>query len=120
VLERLERLVLYPLREIESLEADLAVEEVSFEVGVLRFRVTNRGRLDVSDLGVVVVIDDRYTGHRYLRLPWLAAGEAERFELPLDLAPGPHDLLVWVDPEGEVIEPPTQRTNNLWRLNLVI
>ena len=52
----------------------------------------------VSNVGVAVVIDARYLGHarysdhRYLRLPWLAAGEQEHFTLGLDLSPGPHRL----------------------------
>ena len=48
----------------------------------------------VSDVGVAVVIDARYSDHRYLRLPWLAAGQEQHFTLGLDLSPGPHRLEV--------------------------
>ena len=54
----------------------------------------------VSDVGVAVEIDNRYLGHdlyssyRYLRLPWLAAGEAELFTLGLEPSPGLHRLEV--------------------------
>lgn len=109
---RLESLALYPLRELRHLGADLAVERASYDAGVLRFAITNRGTLDVSDVGVAVVIDDRYAGHRYLRLPWLAAGAEESFALALELAPGAHELLVLADPERQVLEPLAQQGNN--------
>ena len=48
----------------------------------------------LSDVGVAVVIDDRYPDHRYLRLPCLAAGEVQPFTLGLDLSIGPHRLEV--------------------------
>ncbi len=117
---RLESLALYPLQDLQTLGSDLAVEGLSFSGGVLRFRVANQGGMDVSDLGVAVVIDDRYTGHRYLRLPWLAAGAAQEFALSLDLEPGSHDLLVLADPERHVLEPQAQRANNGARLRIVL
>jgi hypothetical protein len=58
------------------------------------------------------VIDDRYSGHRYLRLPWLAAGEEEHFTLALDLSPGPHRLEVIADPEQQILEAPELQANN--------
>ena len=107
-LNRLERLVLYPFTSLQSLGSDLAVEDlerVDTDAGPeIRFRVANRGELDVSDVGVAVVVDDSYSGHRYLRLPWLAAGDAETFALPMPLAPGRHRIQVIADPEQSVIE----------------
>jgi hypothetical protein len=115
-LRRLEALALYPLQELVNLGADLAVDDLRHEGGVLHFRVVNRGQLDVSDVGVAVVVDDRYSGHRYLRLPWLAAGAREPFALPLPLPPGRHELLVLADPEQSVLEPEAARSNNGARL----
>lgn len=117
---RLDSLALYPLRELRSLGSDLAVERASYSAGVLRFAITNRGSLDVSDVGVAVVIDDRYSGHHYLRLPWLAAGAEEAFALKLELAPGTHELLVLADPERQVLEPQAQQKNNRARLQVLI
>jgi hypothetical protein len=68
---------------------------------------------------VAVVIDDRYAGHRYLRLPWLAAGAEESFALKLELAPGAHELLVLADPERQVLEPLALQENNWARLQVV-
>lgn len=107
-LDRLERLVLYPFTSLACLGSDLTVEDlerVDTAAGPeIRFRVANRGELDVSDVGVAVVVDDSYSGHRYLRLPWLAAGDAETFALPMPLAPGRHRIQVIADPEQSVIE----------------
>ncbi|MCP9926536.1 hypothetical protein [Cyanobium sp. CH-040] len=111
-LAQLERLVLYPLQRIHSLASDLGVDGLGFSDGAVRFRVYNRGGLDVSDVGVAVVIDDRYSGHRYLRLPWLAAAQAEQFSVPLALEPGRHRLEVIVDPQREVLERPELQANN--------
>ncbi len=55
-------------------------------------------------MGVAVVINDRYSGHRYLRLPWLAAGASETFSVPLALPPGAHRIEVIADPEGQILE----------------
>ncbi|MFZ4565033.1 MAG: CARDB domain-containing protein [Prochlorococcaceae cyanobacterium] len=119
-LDRLERLVLYPFTSVECLGSDLAVEDlmqVHTAAGPeLRFRVINRGQLDVSDVGVAVVVDDSYASHRYLRLPWLAAGDAESFGLPLSLSPGRHQIQVIADPQQTVIE--RQRGNNTAVLEL--
>ncbi|MEN9542219.1 MAG: hypothetical protein RLZZ459_2310, partial [Cyanobacteriota bacterium] len=84
----------------------------AFAEGTLRFNIVNRGAMDVSDVGVAVVIDDRYSGHRYLRLPWLAAGGQEDFSLPLDLSPGHHRLEVIADPERQILEAPALQANN--------
>lgn len=111
-LAQLDRLVLYPLRRIHSLASDLGVEQLRFAAGLAAFRVANRGSLDVSDVGVAVVIDDRYSDHRYLRLPWLAAGAVEEFSLPLDLEPGRHRLEVIADPEWQILERPELQANN--------
>jgi hypothetical protein len=111
-LGELERLVLYPLRRIHSLASDLAVEELRFAEGAAQFKVVNRGSLDVSDVGVAVVVDDRYSSHRYLRLPWLAAGEQEEFSVPLELAPGRHRLEVIADPQLEILERAELQANN--------
>ena len=117
-LRRLDSLAIYPLQQILMLGADLAVERLTYSSGVVQFQVTNRGGLDVSDLGVAVVIDDRYSSHQYLRLPWLTAGETLPFSLQLQLAPGRHQLLVVVDPERDVLEPLANRSNNAASLTL--
>ena len=111
-LRQVRRLALYPLQTLHELASDLAVEQVHYSGGSLQFRVVNRGALDVSDVGVAVVIDDRYSGHRYLRLPWLAAGESEQFTVPLELGGGSHRLEVIADPEQQILEAPEQQANN--------
>jgi hypothetical protein len=108
----IEQLSIYPLQRLHHLVSDLAVERPAFEAGALQFSVVNRGAMDVSDVGVAVVIDDRYSDHRYLRLPWLAAGQEERFTLALDLLPGPHRLEVIADPEQQILEAPELQANN--------
>jgi hypothetical protein len=119
-LAELERLVLYPLQRIHSLASDLGVEELRFEAGAAQFRVVNRGALDVSDVGVAVVVDDRYSSHRYLRLPWLAAGDAEAFTVPLELTPGAHRLEVIADPQLEILERPELQANNRLALEVEV
>ncbi|MFM7238029.1 MAG: hypothetical protein ACKOZN_00270 [Cyanobium sp.] len=119
-LAELERLVLYPLQRIHSLASDLGVEELRFEAGAAQFRVVNRGALDVSDVGVAVVVDDRYSSHRYLRLPWLAAGDAETFTVPLELVPGRHRLEVIADPQLEILERPELQANNRLALEVEV
>jgi hypothetical protein len=119
-LAELERLVLYPLQRIHSLASDLGVEELRFEAGAAQFRVVNRGALDVSDVGVAVVVDDRYSSHRYLRLPWLAAGDAETFTVPLELVPGHHRLEVIADPQLEILERPELQANNRLALEVEV
>ncbi len=114
----LERLVLYPLTALHSMGADLAVRALTFDAGELCFTVVNDGSLDASDVGVAVVIDDRYSDHRYLHLPWLGAGEGERVRMPLSLAPGRHRLEVIVDPQRRILEEESRRGNN--RLSLVV
>lgn len=105
-------LVLYPLQRIRTLGSDLAVQDLSWQQGEACFTVLNQGSLDASDVGVAVVLNDRYSGHRYLRLPWLAAGEAERVTMPLALGPGRQRLEVIVDPERQILEEEAQRGNN--------
>ena len=117
-LAELERLVLYPLQRIHSLASDLGVEDLDYAGGAAQFRVVNRGSLDVSDVGVTVVVDDRYSSHRYLRLPWLAAGAQEQFSVPLELAPGRHRLEVIADPQREILERPELQANNRLALEL--
>ncbi|KEF42280.1 MAG: hypothetical protein ER33_07090 [Cyanobium sp. CACIAM 14] len=117
-LARLESLAIYPLQRLRLLSADLAVEQAHHDGEALRFRVANRGDLDVSDVGIAVVLDDRYSDHRYLRLPWLAAGASQSFRLPLLLPPGRHEVLVLADPERDVLEPQDRRANNGVRLEL--
>ena len=108
----LERLVLYPLESLNAMGCDLAVADLRFAAGELGFTVANLGTLDASDVGVAVVIDDRYSDHRYLRLPWLAAGGAERVTMPLALPPGRHRLEVIVDPERQILEEASRCENN--------
>lgn len=117
-LGRLDSLAIYPLGRLHQLESDLAIEDLCLEEGAAHFTVANRGALDVSDVGVALVLDDRYSGHRYLRLPWLAAGQSERFHVPLDLTAGRHRLEVIADPEGEILEAPERQANNRAVLDL--
>ncbi|QPN63403.1 CARDB domain-containing protein [Synechococcus sp. CBW1004] len=117
-LQELERLVLYPLQTIHAMASDLAIRELSFEAGELRFSVLNEGNLDASDVGVAVVIEDRWSDHRYLHLPWLGAGEGEQVRMPLNLAPGRHRLEVIVDPERRILEEACRQANN--RQSLVV
>lgn len=119
-LAQLERLVLYPLQRIHSLASDLGVDQLRYGEGTVQFRVVNRGALDVSDVGVALVIDDRYSSHRYLRLPWLAAGESEAFTVPLALSPGRHRLEVIADPEQEILERPELQANNRQLLEVAL
>tara|TARA_E500000178_G_scaffold158919_1_gene158702 strand:- start:306 stop:1430 length:1125 start_codon:yes stop_codon:yes gene_type:complete len=118
-LERLECLWIYPLRSIRTLASDLAIQHLAYREGELQFRVCNIGSMDVSDVGVAVVIDDRYSNHRYVRIPWLKAGEGEDFTMPLDLPVGDHRISVIADPEQMVIEVEERRTNNRMDLDVV-
>ena len=71
-------------------------------------------------MGVAVVIDDSYSSHRYLRLPWLKAGEWEDFSMPLSLCQGDHTISVIADPEQIVIEANERMANNQRNLEIVI
>jgi hypothetical protein len=106
------RLALYPLQQLHALVSDLAVEQLRFEAGAACFNVVNLGSMDVSDVGVAVVVNDRYSGHRYLRLPWLAAGASEQFSVPLDLRPGGHRIEVIADPERQILDSEALQANN--------
>ncbi|MFM7236621.1 MAG: CARDB domain-containing protein, partial [Cyanobium sp.] len=117
---RLERLSLYPLQQLNQLVSDLAVVNLCWKEGCAEFTVVNQGRLDVSDLGVAVVVDDCYSSHSYLRLPWLEAGAAEHFSVPLSLASGHHQLEVIADPEQDILENPVMQANNRAALELHI
>ena len=108
----MKRLVLYPLQQLHALVSDLAVEQLRFEAGAACFSVVNRGAMDVSDVGVAVVVNDRYGGHRYLRLPWLAAGASEQFSVPLDLPAGGHRIEVIADPERQILEAEALQADN--------
>ena len=119
-LARLESLWLYPLSRIKTLGSDLAIEAVAYREETLQFRVSNIGSMDVSDVGIAVVIDDSFSSHRYLRLPWLKAGESENFSMPLSLAQGDHTLSVIADPEQIVIEASERRENNQITLDVEI
>ena len=111
-LARVRELVIYPIASICQLGSDLSVAGLRWEADVLSFQVTNLGGMDVSDIGIDVVPDDCYSLRQYLRLPWLAAGESESFSLPLTLPAGTHQILVAVDPVGDIIEPESDRANN--------
>jgi hypothetical protein len=119
-LRKLERLVLYPLQTLHQLVSDLGVEDLRFQAGSAHFTVVNRGAMDVSNVGVAVVVDDRYSSHCYLRLPWLAAGTSETFTVPLDLSPGSHRLEVIADPEKHILEEVADQLNNRVSLELLI
>ena len=111
-LRAVRRLALYPLQQLHALVSDLAIEQLRFEGGAACFSVLNRGAMDVSDVGVAVVVNDCYSGHRYLRLPWLAAGASEQFSVPLDLPLGGHRIEVIADPEREILEAEALQANN--------
>ena len=117
-LQRLEHLVLYPLQSIQSLVSDLAIESLCYEDGEIHFRVGNLGDMDVNDIGVAVVLNDRFSTHRYLRIPWMKAKDHEDFSLPWDLPSGRHQISVVVDPEQVVLEPEALHQNN--RRDLVV
>ena len=114
------RLVLYPLQRINSLASDLGVDQLRYENGAAHFRVYNRGDLDVSDVGVAVVVNDRYSGHHYLSLPWLEAGAEETFAVPLGLEPGRHHLEVLADPQQQILEDRSLQSNNRVALEVVV
>jgi len=116
----LERLVLYPMQRIHQLASDLAIEALRLEGKQIHFNVCNRGSMDVSNVGVAVVIDNGYSSHRYLRLPWLSAGESEAFSLDLPLGPGAHRVEVIADPERHILEEQHLQQNNRMQLDVVI
>jgi hypothetical protein len=76
--------------------------------------------MDVSDVGVAVVVNDCYSGHRYLRLPWLAAGASESFCVPLQLPAGTHRLEVIADPQGQILEDAALQLNNRASLDIQV
>ena len=117
-LRAVRRLALYPLQHLHALVSDLAVEQLRFEAGAACFTVVNRGAMDVSDVGVAVVVNDRYSSHRYLRLPWLAAGGHETFSVPLQLPAGGHRIEVIADPEQQILDTPALHANNRALLEL--
>ena len=119
-LKQLERLWLYPLQSVSSLGSDMAIENLSYDNGSVRFRVVNAGEMDVSDVGVAVVINDRYSTRRYIRIPWLSAGDDEEFTLSLPLPTGKQVITVIADPEEIVIEAENRRSNNRMDLDVKI
>ena len=119
-LKAIKRFAIYPLQQLQHLSSDLAIEALSYNAAVASFKVVNRGAMDVSDVGVAVVENDCYSSHLFLRMPWLAAGASEQFEVPLALASGSHCLEVIADPEGQIIEPTNQQANNRARLDLTL
>ena len=119
-LKQLERLWLYPLQSVSSLGSDMAIENLSYDNGFVRFRVVNAGEMDVSDVGVAVVINDRYSTRRYIRIPWLSAGDDEEFTVSLPLPTGKQVITVIADPEEIVIEAENRRSNNRMDLDVQI
>ena len=119
-LKQLERLWLYPLQSLSSLGSDMAIEHLNYDNGMLRFRVVNAGEMDVSDVGVAVVINDRYSSRRYIRIPWLSSGEHEDFTVELPLPSGKQLITVIADPEEIVIEAENGRNNNRMDLDVQI
>ena len=117
---RIEQLVLYPLQSIESLCSDLAINHLNYEKGQIQFSVTNAGALDVSDVGVAVIVNDRFSDHRYLQIPWMNAGASESYSLAWQLPPGQHSISVIADPQELVIEPQNRRQNNRMDLKVNI
>ena len=116
----LDSLVLYPLRTIQKLSSDLAIEQLRYDKGLIHFRAVNLGALDVNDVGISVVLDDSYSSHRYVRIPWMDAGGSEDFAMAWELTPGAHQIEVIADPEERVIEAARGRENNRLLLKLVV
>ena len=119
-LKQLERLWLYPLQKLSFLGSDMAIKNLCYINGTIHFRVVNAGEMDVSDVGVAVVINDRYSTHRYIRIPWLRAGDEEEFSLSLPLPSGKQLITVIADPEEIVIEAENRRSNNRMDLDVQI
>ena len=119
-LKQLERLWLYPLQSFSSLGSDLAIESLRYIDGTVHFRVVNAGEMDVSDVGVAVVVNDRYSTRRYIRIPWLSAGDDEEFAVSLPLPSGKQLITVIADPEEIVIEAENRRSNNRMDLEVQI
>jgi len=120
LLKAVRRFAIYPLQHLHWLGSDLAIENLQYRGGAVLFDVFNHGAMDVSDVGVAVVIDDRYSDHRYLRLPWVAAGASEQFSLPLALPLGQHHLEVIADPQRQILETAAAQCNNRASLTLEI
>ena len=116
----IEQLVLYPLQTIESLCSDLAIQTLTYRDEQIHFSFSNAGALDVSDVGVAVVVDDRFSDHRYLQIPWMNAGASESYSLSWPLPPGEHSIAVIADPQELVIEPRNRRQNNRMDLKVNI
>lgn len=116
----LDSLVLYPLRTIQKLSSDLAIEQLRYDKGLIHFRAVNLGALDVNDVGISVVLDNSYSSHRYVRIPWMDAGGSEDFAVAWELTPGAHQIEVIADPEERVIEAARARENNRLQLKLVV
>ena len=74
----------------------------------------------MSDVGVAVVVDDRFSDHRYLQIPWMNAGASESYSLSWPLPPGEHSIAVIPDPQELVIEPRNRRQNNRMDLKVNI
>ena len=98
----------------------MAIKNLCYINGTIHFRVVNAGEMDVSDVGVAVVINDRYSTHRYIRIPWLRAGDEEEFSLSLPLPSGKQLITVIADPEEIVIEAENHRSNNRMDLDVQI
>ena len=112
--------MLYPLRTIQKLSSDLAIEQLRYDKGIIHFRTVNLGALDVNDVGISVVLGDSYSSHRYLRIPWMDAGGSEDFAMAWELKSGAHQIEVIADPEKRVIETARGRGNNRLQLKLVV
>ena len=116
----IQQLVLYPLQTIESLFSDLAIQALTYREEQIHLSFSNAGALDVSDVGVAVVVDDRVSDHRYLQIPWMNAGASESYSLSWPLPPGEHSIAVIADPKKLVIEPRNRRQNNRMDLKVSI
>ena len=115
----LDSLVLYPLRTIQKLSSDLAIEQLRYDNGIIHFRAVNLGALDVNDVGISVALDNSHSSHRYVRIPWMDAGGSEDFTIALELTPGAHQIELIADPEERLIEAAPGRENNRLQLKLV-
>ena len=77
--------------------------------------------MDVSDVGVAVVINDRFSDHVATSAnPLDECGDDEEFSLSLPLPTGKQVITVIADPQEMVIEPENRRQNNRMDLKVNI
>ena len=109
---------IHPIHQINYLSSDIAVCDVSYQSGVVKFLVKNQGELDVSDLSIDIVLDNKYSSRKYVRLPWLSAQSAQAFSINLEVSAGEHHLVIIADPNSNIIEPKSTQHNNRFEITI--